>query len=442
MRNLERVPMTAEQERSWNNVMRMMDWTAPSLRYLWYKLLQNHDGKASAITARFENPYTKMPGVAFTDGQNIVINPDTYFKYDLAERVFIGAHEVGHCIYDDPGTLARLRGQTNITCSDGTVFPYDEGTMQKVMDYRLNAMLVESRIGKMPKNALYDPEIAKGKEGILDVYGRVYKQDQDGGPKNPGRQPGRGNAQGQNGFDAQGVAPPGTTTGQAPSQAMANRNPQKWGIEMAQAQRLEENLRGRGNLPGSFKHMFEEILNPTIPWTDHIEVICKRLMGTGSYDWRKPDRRFIGRGLWLPGKSGSGAGWLVIWGDTSGSIGDAELNSYLGEMRGMLEEVHPARLTVIWCDAYIRHVDEITDMSDLENVRARGVGGRGGTSLHPVMEWIYGQRGETPDMFIGMTDGAVSFPKEPPFPTVWATVDATAKFPYGEVVPINKVVRQ
>ena len=280
----------------------------------------------------------------------------------------------------------------------------------------------------MPKDALYDPEIAKGKEGILDMYGRVYKQDQNGNKQ-------------QNGFD-QGVAPPGSTTGQAPGQAMANRNPQKWGIEMAQGQRLEENLRGQGNVPGALKHMFDEILNPTIPWIDHIEVICKRLMGTGSYDWRKPDRRFIGRDLWLPGKSGNGAGWLVIWGDTSGSIGDAELNRYLGEMRGMLEEVHPARLTVIWCDAHIHHVDEITDLSDLENVKARGVGGRGGTSLEPVMEWIAEQRGETPDMFIGMTDGAVSFPEEPPYPVVWASVGANAKYPYGEVVPINKVVKQ
>lgn len=434
----QRVELTAEQDRAWTNVMRMMEWTAPSFRYLWYRLLQNHNGKHSAITARFNNPFTGTPGVAKTDGSNITINPDTFFKdYDVAERVFIGAHEVAHCVYDDPGTLYRLRNQSNITCSDGKVFPYRQDVMQKTMDYRINAMLVESRIGKMPKDALYDPEIAKGREGIFDVYGRVYKQDEDGGLQGKGQQPGKGNSQGQNGFDAGGCDQPGSTTGQQPSQAAANRSPQSWAMEVAHGARMEEQARGQGKVPGSLKYMFDTILEPKVIWTDHIETICKRVMGSGSLNWKKPDRRFIGRDVWLPGKGGEGAGWMVIWGDTSGSISEKELNRYLGEMGGMLDDVKPQRLTVIWCDAQIHHVDEISDMTDLEMIKARGVGGRGGTSVAPVYEWIMENgRDGLPDMFIGMTDGEVSFPDKPAFPVIWAAV-ADNEFPYGETVLIN-----
>lgn len=430
--NLKPVALTHEQKQKWKDTMSLMAWTAPGFRHLWYRLLQNHDGEHVAVMA------PECPGgVACTDGVNIIVNPDKFFEYSLKERVFIGAHEVAHNVYNDVDLLWRLRNETHITCSDGKVFPYDTNTMQKVMDYRINAMLVESRIGVMPKDALYDPKISTAKEGVFDIYGKVYQQDQNGGPKGGG--PGTGNAKGQNGFDPNGLLPPGNSTGQAPGQAAQQRNQQQWAMECAQAQHLES-IRSQGKNSGAMQHMFAEILDPKVPWTDHIDVICKRLMGSGSYNWKKPDRRFIGRDLWLPGRGGEGAGWLVIWGDTSGSIGENDLNRYLGEMRGLIEDVHPTRLTVIWCDAEIKHVDEVVDLSDLEHIKARGVGGRGCTDITPVFDWIAENRDTQPDMFIGMTDGEFSFPDKPGYPVVWASIhDDKGQYPYGEVVPINYV---
>lgn len=426
----EKVELTADQRKMWADTMSLMAWTAPGFTHLWYRLLNKSHNEYVGQMCDFE-------GVACTDGSNVMFNPKTFFAYPLKQRAFICAHEIVHNVFDDVGTIERLRGTSHITCTDGAEFPYSEDIMQKVMDYRINALLVEGRIGQMPPDALYDPDIAKAKEGIYDIYGRVYKQDENGGPGGngkggPGSKPGTGNSDGNNGFD-NAVQPPGTST---PGQTPQTRNQQQWQMETATAQRMEQQ-RTHGNMSAALKHLFDEILQPTVPWTDYIEVICKRLIGTGAYTWKKPDRRFITRDLYMPGRSGQGAGWLVVWGDTSGSIGEAELNKYLGELRGVIEDTHPARLTVIWCDAAIRHVDEITDMADLENVKARGVGGRGGTSVEPVFEWISEQRGEVPDMFIGLTDGALSFPEKPLYPTVWATVDKSAEFPYGEVVGID-----
>lgn len=432
MMGLKKVKLTPEQKQAWADTMSLMAWTAPGFRHLFYKLLSNNDGEYTAVMAEFGNPYSGGKGVACTDGQNIICNPEEFFKYTLKERTFIMAHEVAHNVYNDVETLWRMRGETNITQSDGKIFPYDEGTMQKAMDYRINAMLVESRIGGMPKDALYDPEIAKGKDGVFDIYGKVYKQDQNGGPSNPGQQPGHGNAQGQNGFDPNGLQPPGTSIGQQSSQ----RNPQQWAIELAVAKAIESN-RTQGKIPGALEHMFDEILDPKVPWHEHIQTIAKRLTGSGSFNWKKPDRRFIGRDMWLPGKSGEGAGWLVIWGDTSGSIGNKELNQYLGELKGMIEEIKPQRLSVVWCDAQIHRIDEITDLADLDTIKATGVGGRGGTDIEPVFEWIAEQR-QQPDMFVGLTDGCFSFPDQPAFPIVWGAVNADeSDFPYGEVAIVN-----
>ena len=443
--NLKEVALTPEQKQQWADTMSLMAWSAPGFRHLWYRLLQNHDGEYTAKMAKFTYedlgvPGDKRPGVAFTDGKNVVINPDIYFKYSLKERVFINCHEIAHNVYDDCGILYRLQNETHITTTDGKTFPYKPEIMQHAMDYRINAMLVEGRLGAMPKDALYDPKIAEAKEGVMDIYGRVYKQDDEGGAGggNPGQQPGQGNAQGNNGFDPNGVQPPGASTGTAPGQAQSQRNPQQWAVETAQAQRLTSQ-RSQGKMAGGLQHMFDEILEPKVDWTQHIETICKRIMGGGSYNWKKPDRRFIGRDLWMPGRGGEGAGWLVIWGDTSGSIGDDDLNRYLGEMRGLIEDMNPQRLTVIWCDAEIHHVDEIEDTADLDTIRARGVGGRGGTALEPVFEWIAERdRDKQPDMFIGMTDGYVNFPEKPAYPVIWASIhDNKAQYPYGEVVAIN-----
>ncbi len=421
--------LTHDQKSKWGDTMSLQAWTAPGFRHIAYKLLSNNDGKYVALMSK------DVP-VAATDGKNLIINPDTFFNYSLKERVFIFSHEVVHNVFDDVGLLHRMKGSTNVECTDGTTFPYSPEIMQKAMDYRINALLVESKIGTMPKDALYDPEIAKAKEGVFDIYGRVYKQDKDNGGKGP-QGPGQGNGQGKNGFDPQGLLPPGNSTGQSPSAAAGQRNSQQWAVEVAAAQTLES-MRCRGHLPGSLAHMFADILDPKIPWTDHIQAILNRCTGSGAYNWRKPDRRFITRDLYMPSKSGFSSGWLVVWGDTSGSIGENDLNKYLGELSGVLGDLKPERLTVIWCDARIHHVDEVTDTEDLRHIKARGVGGRGGTSVEPVFDWIAEQRGETPDAFIGFTDGEVLFPDKPPYPVVWASIhDDKNQYPYGDVVCIK-----
>jgi predicted metal-dependent peptidase len=428
---IEPCGLTAEQKSKWGDTMSLMAWTCPGFRHLWYRLLANNDGEYIAV------PSKKIP-IAATDGKNILINPDTFFDYSLKERVFIGAHEVVHNVYDDVGLLHRMKHETHVTCSDGTQFPYKPEIMQKAMDYRINALLVESKIGQMPACALYDPEIAKAKDGVLDTYGKVYKQDQDngGGPgPGAGKSPGKGNAQGNNGFDDGGLLPPGSSTGQSPG--AAPRNPQQWAVEVAAAAQLES-MRARGHMAGSLQHMFADILDPKIPWTDHIQAVLNRHTGSGTYNWRKPDRRFITRDLYMPGKSGFSSGWIVVWGDTSGSIGENDLNKYLGELAGVVGDLNPKRLTVIWCDARIHHVDEVEDTDDLRKIKARGVGGRGGTSVEPVFDWIANERGEVPDAFIGFTDGEVSFPDKPPYPVVWASIhEDKDQYPYGEVVYIK-----
>lgn len=408
----ESLKLTPQQTSAWNDTMSLMAWTCPGFRHIFYKLLSNNNGQYGAV------PTHKVP-VAATDARNILINPQEFFKYNLKERVFIMGHEIVHNIYNDVEFLKQCHRTGTVPMTDGSVLPFRDSYMQRAMDFRINALLRDSKIGAPPKDALLDDAIATANDGVCDTYRKVYEdQENNGGQKTGGKT-----------FDH--VLQPGQTN----NTQNQGRNQQQWGVEIAAAQVLES-MKSQGKMPGALQRMFEEVLNPVVPWTDHIRGIFNRKVGSGSYNWRKPDRRFIARDLHMPSRSGNGAGWVCVWGDTSGSIGQDELAKYLAELSSIVDDCKPQRLTVVWCDAAIQRVDEIEEACDLERIRYEGAPGGGGTSVHPVFEWI-GEHTETPEIFIGFTDGYVDFPDTaPPYPCIWA-MTTSKEAPFGEHVRIN-----
>jgi len=413
--------LTPAQKQKWADTMSLMSWTAPGFRHLFYRLLINHKGEHACVP-------TKSVPVAATDGRNIMINPDTFFNYELPERAFIIAHEVVHNVYKDVDFLNRCKVAGTVPMHDGTTMPFAMDTMQKAMDYRINALLRDSRIGKAPKDCLLDEKIATANDGIVDVYKKLYEHEENTGQ-------GHGNP---GGFDV--ILSPGASTGQSPAQAA--QNGQQWAVEIKSAQTLEA-IKASGKMAGALQRMFKQVLNPQVPWTDKIRGIFNRKVGSGTYNWRKPDRRFITRDLYMPSRSGNGAGHVVVWGDTSGSIGEKELCHYMAELSAIVDDCKPQRLTILWCDAAIHRVDELEEACDMAHlqydVATKGVGGGGGTSCVPVFEWM-SNLAQPPEVFIGFTDGYVSFPDKPKHETlvIWAsTAKKPNQYPYGDVVEIN-----
>lgn len=423
---IEQVALTPHQETQWADTMSMMGWTAPGFRHIWYKLLattHNAGGSKHVPVMSREVP------IAATDGKNVIINPDRFFEFSLPERVFIAAHEVIHNVYDDVNLLHRCVSTGKVPMHDGTSLPFDNDTMQKAMDARINALLMESKIGRAPKVGHFDKDF-KGNDSALDIYRKYYA---DKFPDGEG-----GDAQGDNpgGFD--NVMKPGQSTGQNPGQASAQRNPQQWAVEVAAAQTIEH-IRSQGKMAAALKRMFQQILEPEISWLDHIETLINRTVGSGGYNWKEPDPWAVVHDYFSPKKTGKGAGWIACWGDTSGSRSDQELCSNMAELAGILEDVNPARLTILWCDASIDYIDELADPADLAHIQARGTAGGGGTSMQPVLDWIAEQMDGPPDLFIGFTDGYVSFPdRPPPYPVIWAS-STDHQYPFGQTVRVNKM---
>ena len=417
----ESLKLTPQQKSQWQDTMSLMAWTCPGFRHLFYKLLSQSNGEYGAIP-------TKSVPVAATDARNILINPEPFFKYPLKQRTFIMGHEIVHNVYGDVEFLKACGISGTVPMSDGTTLPFRNSTMQKAMDFRINALLRDGRIGEPPPDCLLDDTIATANDSVVDAYKKVWDDEENNGGAKTGKAP------------LDWVLSPGSTNG-TPQQP---RNNQQWGVEIAAAQVLEQ-MKAQGKMSGALQRMFKELLDPVVPWTEHIRGIFNRKVGSGSYNWRKPDRRYIVRDLFMPSKSGNGAGWVVCWGDTSGSIGNDELCKYLSELGSIIEECKPARLTVVWCDADIGvrddgtpTIDEIEDAADLAEIQYGGkpVKGGGGTEVDPVFQWIT-ESPEQPEIFIGFTDGFVDFPDEaPPYHCIWAMTSSKVA-PFGDTVHIN-----
>lgn len=412
--------LTDEHRKAWYASCAMLRWQAGGFSYLFTKLL-NHEGSEHTALMTTDVPY------ACTDGKTIMINPEAFFKFKVHGQAFILAHEVVHNVYNDVNFLRQCAKRGVVPQMDGTTLPFREDSMQRAMDHRINHVLIEAKIGAPPKDAQgkvvghYDPTL-KGTENLLDIYKKCYKEDKEKPEGSGGGNPG--------GFDA--VLPPGTSQGQQPDQAAQQRNTQQWAVEVAAAQMIH--LKQQGSLSAGLKRMFDEVLAPEVHWLDHIQTLINRLTGSGGWNWKQPDEWWTPHDFFSPRRTGRGAGWIVVWGDTSGSRDDKELASTIGEMAGIIEDVNPARLTMLWCDAAIKNIEELSEGSDLRKLQPKG---GGGTSVQPVYNWIDRQV-DRPDLFIGFTDGHVSFPKPPiGVPVIWAS-STDKEYPYGQVVRVNK----
>jgi predicted metal-dependent peptidase len=155
--------------------MSLMTWTCPGFQHLFYKLLApERNGKYHAVMS------AGIP-IAATDATSIILNPARFFKYNLSERAFIIAHEVGHNMYADVEYIQHCSKTGLVPMEDGTTLPFNNDIMQQALDFRLNALLVESKIGELPRpiddyHLCYDTKIAKANDSRTDVYKKLFKK--------------------------------------------------------------------------------------------------------------------------------------------------------------------------------------------------------------------------------------------------------------------------
>lgn len=430
-----RVDLTPEQEKEWDKTRSALMWHCPAFTFILMTMMDKVGSKYIAV-------FTKDVPTAATDGVSLIINPEYFFQFPLQKRMFIVAHEIAHAMMNHMVTLHQLEQWGKVKFPDGTSLPFEWQQMNWSMDYVINDMLVNCKgegsrpIFEIDPTWLHDTNIATANDSVIDAYAKVHKKQPPGGGGG-GKKGGKGNPQGnqppngQQPFDQH--LKPGTSQGKDPTKAAQERNANEWATAIqaaAQASKVQ------GKLPGALESFINSLLEPKVAWQDHIRGLFARKVGSGAYDWRKPDRRMIERDVFAPSRSGGGCGTIAVGIDTSGSVTDHTVAMFLAELAGMLEDLRPRKILVFWCDAEVHRVDEVEDAADVAECRRKGAPGRGGTSFIPVFNTI-DKMGVEPDALVYLTDMYGSFPQHAPkYPTIWGSISKGVSAPFGDVVEI------
>jgi len=189
----------------------------------------------------------------------------------------------------------------------------------------------------------------------------------------------------------------------------------------------------RGNAPGEAVRLVEQGTGGAVPWSVLLQRFLRRSFGRTEWDQRRPDRRMLEEGFWLPQAKQEKRGTLVVAVDTSGSMDAALLSEFMGEVR-RLAEIAP-ETTLVIADA---KVQEVVEPGAVDAYLRRGrLKGGGGTDHRPVFKWVE-ESGIQPDLFVGLTDLFSRFPSEAPsYPVLWVVEGYHGTAPWGQVLEVG-----
>lgn len=306
------------------------------------------------------------------------------------ELNFLVAHEASHKMYRHLTTWKKLHDENSALAN-------------QACDYVINLMLKdmdpEERTIAMPK---YKTGVYQGKPmGLIDERFRgmnakqifdILKEEDDG--------EGEGGGDGEGGFDEH-------DWGGAKDLSDEEKKQLERDIDQAIRQGVMARQKIAGKGAGGIDRELQDLLEPKVDWREVLREFVKatcRAKDTSS--WRKPNRRFLGTGTYMPSMIGEKVGHLVIAIDTSGSIGQDELSDFLSEVKGIAEEVNPSQVDLIYWDSEVAGHEEYTENDVASIISSTKPKGGGGTSPSCVSEYLKDKKIE-PECIIMLTDGYV-----------------------------------
>jgi predicted metal-dependent peptidase len=183
----------------------------------------------------------------------------------------------------------------------------------------------------------------------------------------------------------------------------------------------------------------EALLEPQVDWREVLrEFVQTTCTGSDYSTYRRPNRRYLSSGIYMPSGVSEQVGELVVAIDTSGSIGQEEVTAFLSEVKGICDTVHPDKVRLLYWDTKICR-DETYDMHELDTlVQSTKPKGGGGTDVECVTEYIR-EESITAQACIVITDGDLySGWGQWTMPVLWCVIDNKHKVPdVGKCVHIK-----
>ena len=285
-------------------------------------------------------------------------------------------------------------------------------------DFAINLVLKEAGF-EYPGNGCLDHKY-KGMSAD-QIYDSLQKQaDKERAKGNSGK-PGEGGMPGLDklhGPDGDLMTPEG---GNNPAEeAKTRRQIQQKVAQAAQMARMA------GQLSGELERLVGEILDPKVPWQDLLRDYVTRVTKDDE-SWGRRNRRF--QTVYLPTRHSERMGEIVLIGDTSGSIGGPELQQYASEVNGIIEQVRPERVRILWADTTVAG-EQVFEEGDKFDPKPQG---GGGTDMRVPLK--HAEQFE-PEVVILFTDGYTPWPEVEPGYCLIVCCTTDAACPVGMVVRI------
>jgi predicted metal-dependent peptidase len=180
----------------------------------------------------------------------------------------------------------------------------------------------------------------------------------------------------------------------------------------------------------------EALMTPKVDWREALrEFINTTCAGSDYSTWRRPNRRFVSSGYYMPSGVSERVGELIIAIDTSGSIGGAELSKFLSEVKGICDTVHPDAIRLLYWDTEVC-ADERYVGAEIDNLTSstKPEGG-GGTVVECVPAYIT-EHSIKAQAVVVLTDGYLGGSwGEWTMPVLWAIVGGNK-----EVADVGKTI--
>ena len=186
----------------------------------------------------------------------------------------------------------------------------------------------------------------------------------------------------------------------------------------------------QGYMPAGFDREYNISNVDRVNWKTEL----KDYIQPYSNDWtfETPDRRFMQGTFMIPGLRGDKI-VVIVAVDTSGSIGEVELNDFLSEIYSIIRSFDNVEMILMSCDAEAYEPIEVHDRSDLDNFKAEG---GGGTSFVPVFDLIEkDSQLKEKGLLVYFTDGYGEFPTDDRgIKTLWLINNQEVTPPFGKVI--------
>lgn len=194
-----------------------------------------------------------------------------------------------------------------------------------------------------------------------------------------------------------------------------------------------------GKLGQNLDRDIEDMLNPKVDWREVLrDFITTTCAGNDFSTWKRPNRRFISSGIYMPSGVSERVGELVIGIDTSGSIGREELSQFLGEVKGICDTVKPEKIRLLYWDTKVAGDETYTGDETHDLVKKTKAKGGGGTDPTCVPEYMH-KNGIRPQAVIMLTDGYVGSWGTWDWPVLWCIVNnESATPPVGKCIHVEK----